>query len=180
MAITEHAQQTYDQMKVNLLAHLRSLFPVTGREHRLELQGLEIKDTLDMSDYRAQKQARMDGRTWAVPVYATFVLKNMRGRVIDRARMKIIDLPRLTNRGSYIVDGSEYMFPTQKRLRSGPYVRTGQNDELRTFFNMAKGRNFHLGIHPVKGHFQFQVDTSKNIPLYPILRALGVTADQMM
>lgn len=94
--------------------------------------------------------------------------------------MKIIDLPRLTNRGSYIVHGHEYMFPYQKRLRSGAYVRTGQNDELRTFFNLAKGRNFHLGIHPVKGHFQFQVESTRNLPLYPILRALGVTDAQMV
>ena len=180
MPVVHHAQKTYDEMKANLVSYLRTLFPIEGNVHRLELKDVEITDNLDMGDYKTQKSARMDGTTWSVPVNARFELKDQRGRVVDRARMKIIDLPRLTNRGSYIVSGSEYMFPTQKRLRSGPYVRTGQNDELRTFFNMAKGRNFHLGMHPVKGHFQLQVDTSKNIHLYPVLRALGVTDEQMV
>lgn len=180
MAMTLHANTTYEEMKRNLLAHVRQLFPIDGKVHRLELEDIEITDNLNENDYAQQKDARLGGHTWAVPVTARFVLKDQAGKILDRARMKIIDLPRLTNRGSYIVGGSEYMFPTQKRLRSGPYVRVGQNEELRTFFNMAKGRNFYLGIHPTKGHFQFQVDTSKNIPLYPILRALGVTDDQMV
>lgn len=179
-SVHAHAGRTYEDMKVKLSEHLRGLFPIEGKKHRLELKSLEIKDNADMNDYASQKLARMEGKSWAVPVIGTFELKTLDGKLVNRAKMKIIDLPRLTNRGSYIVGGSEYMFPTQKRLRSGPYVRTGQNNELRTFFNMAKGRNFHLGIHPDKGHFQFQIDTSKNIPLYPLLRALGVSDEQMI
>lgn len=174
----QHADATYSDVKAKLMAHLRDLFPVEGKRQRLLLKDLVIRDDADPGDYAAQKDARMTGRTWSVPVTAVFELREG-NRLVDRARMRIIDLPRLTNRGSYIVGGSEYMFPTQKRLRSGPYVRTGENDELRCFFNMRKGRNFHLGIHSEKGHFQFQVDTSKNIPLYPVLRALGVS-DQAM
>lgn len=180
MPVTQHAGRTYEEMKRNLLAHLQQMFPIQGKIHRLELAAVEVQDNLDPGDYRAQKSARMEGRSWAVPVVARFELKDMSGKVVDRARMKIVDLPRLTNRGSYIVGGSEYMFPTQKRLRSGPYVRSGENHELRTFFNMAKGRNFHLGMHPEKGHFQFQVDSSKNIPLFPLLKALGVGDDDMV
>jgi len=176
----ERAHEAYEATKTNLKNHIRQLFPITGKKHRLELLDLEIKDDLDPGDYADQKKARMEGRTWSVPVVARFVLKDARGRVVDRARMKIINLPRLTNRGSYVVSGSEYMFPTQKRLRSGPYVRIGQNEELKTFFNMAKGRNFHLGLHPTKGHFQLQIGTSGNIPLYPVLRALGVSDAQMV
>jgi DNA-directed RNA polymerase subunit beta' len=180
MPVTHHAGSTFDQMKANLLTHLRGLFPMEGKQNQLVLKGIEIQDKADAGDYGSQKSARMEGRTWSVPVVGIFELKTLSGKLLNRARVKIIDLPRLTNRGSYIVGGSEYSFPTQKRLRSGPYVRTGENNELRTFFNMAKGRNFHLGIHPAKGHFQFQVDTSKNIPLYPLLQALGVTDDQMV
>jgi DNA-directed RNA polymerase subunit beta' len=179
-SVHAHAGRTYDDLKRKLQAHLRELFPIEGKKNRLELTALEIKDDSDMGDYTSQKAARMDGKTWSVPVIGTFVLKGEGGKVLNRAKMRIIDLPALTNRGSYIVGGSEYMFPTQKRLRSGPYVRTGQNNELRTFFNMAKGRNFHLGIHPEKGHLQFQIDTSKNIPLYPLLRALGVSDEKMI
>lgn len=181
MAVTEHADTTFQEMKRNLLAHVRGMFPIQGKVHRLVLKDLEIRDNADPGDYQQQKDARLNGKTWSVPLVGVFELRTVVGnKLVDRARMKIVDVPRLTNRGSYIVGGSEYMFPIQKRLRSGPYVRSGENNELRTFFNLAKGRNFHLGIHPAKGYFQFQVDTSKNIPLYPLLRALGVSDDEMV
>jgi DNA-directed RNA polymerase beta subunit len=123
----------------------------------------------------------MAGRSWSVPVYGRFELKDLAtGTVINRSKIKILDLPRLTNRGSYIVGGSEYMFPLQKRLRSGAYTRTGQDGELRTFFNLAKGANFHLGMHPEKGYFQFQIGSSSNIRLYPLLVALGVSDQKMV
>lgn len=179
-APTQHADATYAQLKTNLQEHLRSLFPVEGRKNRLVLKSLEIRDTADPWDYREQKAAKMAGQSWTVPVIGRFELRDMAtNKLLDSSRMKIVDLPRLTNRGSYIVGGTEYMFPIQKRLRSGPYTRTGQDGVLRTFFNLAKGRNFHLGMHPQKGHFQFQVDSSRNIFLYPLLRALGVTNDEM-
>lgn len=176
----QHAARTFEAVKANLNEYIRGLFPVEGKVHRLVLRDLEIRDNADPGDYETQRRARMDGSSWSVPVTAQIELQDLGGKVVDRARIKLIDLPRLTNRGSYIVHGTEYMFPIQKRLRSGPYVRVGENDELRTFFNLAKGANFHLGIHPQKGHFQFQIDSSKNIPLYPLLRVLGVSDDEMM
>jgi DNA-directed RNA polymerase subunit beta' len=176
----QHAERTFEAVKANLAQYLRGLFPVEGKVQRLVLRDLEIRDNADVGDYQGQRAARMDGRSWSIPVMAQLELQTLDGKVVDKARVKLIDLPRLTNRGSYIVHGTEYMFPIQKRLRSGPYVRMGENDELRTFFNLAKGRNFHLGIHPQKGHFQFQIESSKNIPLYPLLRALGVSDDAMV
>lgn len=180
MAMYQHADATYQAMKKNLVDHVRGLFPIPGQVHRLELKSLEVKDNLDENDLPGQKTARMAGRTWSVPMVAELELRDQGGKTIDRARMKIIDVPRLTNRGSYIVGGSEYMFPFQKRLKPGAYVRVGQNDELKTFFNLGRGRNFHLGIHPEKGYFQFQVESTKNLPLYPILRALDVSDDDMV
>ena len=176
----QHAARTFEAVKANLGEYLRGMFPVEGKVHKLVLKGLEIRDNADIGDYDGQRAARMDGRSWSIPILAQLELQTLDGKVVDRARVKLVDLPHVTNRGSYIVHGTEYMFPTQKRLRSGPYVRLGENDELRTFFNLAKGRNFHLGIHPQKGHFQFQIESSKNIPLYPLLTALGVGDEAMI
>jgi len=176
-----HAGRTYDDLKVKLQAHVQAMFPVEGKKHRLVLKGIEIQDRLDPADYTSQKDARLQGRTWSVPLNAQLELVDIAsGRVLDRGKIKLIDLPRITQRGSYIVGGSEYMFPIQKRLRSGPYVRFGEDDILRTKFNLSKGRNFDIAIHPNKGHFQLQVDTSRNIALYPVLQALGVDDESMV
>jgi DNA-directed RNA polymerase subunit beta' len=176
-----HADRTYEDLKTKLGGHLQSLFPIEGKRHTLALKEVWVDDKLDPGDWTSQKDARMAGRSWSVPVYGRFELKDLAtGTVINRSKIKILDLPRLTNRGSYIVGGSEYMFPLQKRLRSGAYTRTGQDGELRTFFNLAKGANFHLGMHPEKGYFQFQIGSSSNIRLYPLLVALGVSDQKMV
>lgn len=174
-----HADATYRELKDRLAEHLRGLFPVSGSKRTLVLTGLEIRDNLDPGDYSSQREARLSGASWSVPVVGSFELKEG-GKVIDRARIKILDLPRLTNRGTYIVSGTEYAFPIQKRLRSGPYVRYTNAQELVTNFNLAKGKNFDIGLHPTKGHFQLRVDSSQNIPLYPILKTLGVSDDDMV
>lgn len=177
-----HAAKTYESVKQELSTFLTGMFPVHGLVHTLRLgpQGVFVDDKLDPDDYAEQKKARMAGGSWSVPVKADLELVDAKtGKVIDRSKIKLCDLPKLTNRGSYIVGGSEYMFPMQKRLKPGAYVRTAQDGSLQTQFNLKKGRNFKIGIHPQKGHFQVQVDTSTNLKLYPLLVALGVTDGQM-
>jgi DNA-directed RNA polymerase subunit beta' len=176
-----HAERTFADVKSVLMEHVKSLFPVVGLKHELRLKNIEIKDDLDPADYASQKDARMAGKRWSVPVKAELSLVDVAtGKVINTSTVKLIDLPRLTNRGTYIVGGTEYAFPTQKRLKSGAYVRTAGDGILRTQFNLAKGRNFELALHPTKGHFQIQVGTTSDLRLYPILIALGATDGQMM
>ena len=181
MVAYHHAAQTFEDVKRQVAAHLASLFPVKGTKRELRLTGpIDVQDTLAHDDYASQRDARMQGSSWSIPVKAPVELYDIElGKVISRGKIKILDLPRMTNRGTYIVGGSEYAFPTQKRLKPGAYVRTAQDGVLQTQVNLRKGRNFKLGIHPDKGHFQVQIESTQNLKLYPLLTALGVTEGQM-
>lgn len=180
-AASAHSAKTYDDVKARLAEFLAQLFPVRGLRRELRLAGaIEIDDKLSPDDYASQKQARMQGTTWSVPVRARMELVDLAtGAVVDSAKIKLLDLPRLTNRSTYIVSGTEYQFPMQKRLKPGAYVRSDQSGTLQTQFNLRKGRNFKLGIHPEKGHFQVQCESTTNLKLYPLLRALGVSDAEM-
>lgn len=173
----QHAAQTFDAVKRNLIEHLTTMFPVTGQTHELRLAGrVSITDNLAPDDYKAQRDARMAAKSWTVPVKAELELVNLKTeKVIDRANVKLLDLPRLTNRGSYIVGGTEYMFPAQKRLRPGVYVRTRGDGVTEAMFNLKKGRNFSVAMHETRGNFVVEIDTTKTLPLYPIMAAMGVS-----
>lgn len=177
----QHAASTFEAVKRNIATHLASLFPVRGQKHELRLvSGPEVQDSADPEDYASQRQARTKGTSWTIPVKAELELVDIAtDRVINRAKVKLLDLPRVTNRGSYIVAGSEYMFPSQKRLKPGVYVRTRGDGETEAMFNLKKGRNFSVTMNPKKGHFVVEVGTTTSLPLYPLLRAVGVTDDQM-
>jgi DNA-directed RNA polymerase subunit beta' len=176
----QHASSTFDSVKRNLVEHLTSLFPLESEGRTLRLTGpIVVDDRLAMDDYEGQRAARTAGKSWTVPVKAPLEL--LKGdRVIDRKTVKLLDLPRLTNRGSYIVGGTEYMFPAQKRVRSGVYVRTRGDGTTEAMFNLKKGRNFSVAMHPSKGNFVIEIATTTTLPLYPLLRALGVEDSEMV
>jgi len=158
---------------------ISQFFPVVGKKHTLVLRGIEEKSPKNIDDVTSQRQARMMGRTWATGLYGNFELvDNDTKKVIDRKSIKVLNLPHITRRYSYIVDGTEYQVDNQWRLKSGVYTRERADGDLETQFNMSKGRGFRMAFDPAKKNFKLQYGTS-NIPLLPVLRALGVSDDDL-
>ena len=158
---------------------ISQFFPVVGKKHTLVLRGIEEKSPKNIDDVTSQRQARMMGRTWATGLYGNFdLVDNDTKKVIDRKSIKVLNLPHITRRYSYIVDGTEYQVDNQWRLKSGVYTRERADGDLETQFNMSKGRGFRMAFDPAKKNFKLQYGTS-NIPLLPVLRALGVSDDDL-
>jgi len=147
-------------------------FPHEGAKNILELESIDVPDKLSVSNVTDQKSAKMNGRTWGVPVHATLVLKDKKtDKILDRSKIKVATLPKITNRYSYIVDGSEYQIDNQWRLKPGVYTKIQQNGELDSFFNI-QGQPLHIGFDPKERSFVFKHGGAQP-PLYPIMRALG-------
>ncbi len=171
-------KESFEALKTNTIESIKSSFPQEGDRHVLEVEDVEIDDKQSSGDYTSQKKAKMGGRTWGVPVRATMVLKDKKtGKVLDRKRQKIATLPKVTNRYSYIVDGSEFQVDNQWRLKPGVYTKVKQNGELDSFFNI-KGRPLHVGFDPKARKFQVQHGGAKP-PLYPIMKAMGISDDTL-
>lgn len=171
-------KESFSALKQNVQDSIKRTFPQVGEKHTLDIEDVEIPDIQSSADYTSQKKAKMNGRTWGVPVKATLVLKdNNTGKVIDRKTRKIATLPKVTNRYSYIVDGTEFQVDGQWRLRPGVYTKVKENGELDSFFNV-KGRPLHMGFDPKDRKFKVQLGGS-NPPLYPIMKAMGVSDDTL-
>jgi DNA-directed RNA polymerase subunit beta' len=167
--------ETFERLRERVFGAIRTQFPIDGRTRRLELDGLELDGKLRPGDLRSQKRAKLAGETWAEPVYATLTLRDTEsGQVLDRRRVRALELPRPTARQSFIVDGQEYQVDGQWQLRPGAYVRRRQSGEIETRFQTAGRPSFDLTFDPATKEFRMDYEKAK-IPLYPILSALGVS-----
>lgn len=167
-------EEGFKVLKDRVSETVGGLFPIVGKRHTLEIKDVLVKDTLSIDDIRSQKEAKVAGRTWSVPVEATVSLTdNQTGKVVDKQQIRLLNLPKYTRRHSHIVDGQEYQLDNQWRLKSGVYARVKDNGELQSSFNLAKGRGFSLEFDPKSREFNMAYGTS-NVPLAPLMQELGV------
>jgi DNA-directed RNA polymerase subunit beta' len=164
----------YAHLQERVLAGIATHFPVRGRVQSLHLDRLEVKDTLHPDDIRAQQKAKVDGGTWAVPVYAHLSLRDTAtGGVLDARRVRVAEIPKTTRRQSYIVDGQEYQVDSQWQLKPGAYVRRRDNGELETRMNVSGRRSFDVLFDPATQVFTMEYGKA-HVPMYPLLKTLGV------
>lgn len=155
------------------ISAIASTFPLTLRNGTLEVQDLKVV-TRQFSPID-QYNALMREGTLQEAVKGTLVLKDKEGKVVDTAKnFTLVHVPHLTERHTLIMGGNEYQVANQLRRKPGVYTARADNGELRAIFNLGRGSNFNLGFTPDKGTFHVQLGTS-NIPLYPVLRAAGVS-----
>lgn len=169
-------QETSQAIAREFEAGLRSGFPLTGKQHSLELTDVRFETPPPPDDYNAQKQATMTGATWGYGVKASFVLKDAGGHVLDRSTVKIATIPAPTIRQTFIVRGKEYQVPVQRRLRAGVYTKINKIGQPVADFNLAKGRNFSVILDPVRSLFYLTFKNTR-ILAYPVLRDVFAMTD---
>lgn len=179
-SITEQWSSTQDKVR----SAIADNFPIEGRKNKLVLNGVIIDDkAAQHGDLKAQEEAKTLGRTWGVPVHADLSLvdKNT-GQVIDRQKIRLLTLPKPTERYSYIVDGNEWQIDHLWRLRSGVYAHVKQNGDLETEFNLAtpfaRSPRLKIPFSAEKRRFKLKID-DQNVPLYTVLHTLGVDDAEM-
>lgn len=153
-------------------ATLAEVFPLDLKGRTLEVKDLRVH----AKDYspEEQKRALLTGTTLQEAVKGTLVLRGADGSVIDKAEdFTLVHVPYFTERHTVITDGNEYQIANQIRRKPGVYTQRADNGELRTIFNLGKGKNFDLSFNDKKGTFYLQYGAT-NIPMYAVLRGLGV------
>lgn len=163
------------QIRQKALEGLTTSFPLTLRDRTIELHDPHVVE----KDFgpNDQKRALLQGTSLHEPVKATLVMRDQTGKEVERVKnFTLLNLPYFTERHTFIVDGNEYQVSNQIRMKPGVYTRRRANEELETAFNLSKGSNFKLSLDPKKGHPYMEYGTT-TIPLYPVLRRLGVTHD---
>jgi DNA-directed RNA polymerase beta subunit len=171
-AILTDAPTRRAQIHQRAVEGLEKVFPLKAGKYTVELKNIQVQPR-DFSS-REQKDAILQGGTLQEPVHGDILLRHEDGRVIDQKKgVTLAQLPYFTQRHTFIVDGNEYSVSNQRRIRPGVYTRVRANEELEAAFNLSHGDNFRVNMDPAKGHMFLQYGAT-NIPLYPILKNLGV------
>ena len=139
-------------------------------DYSIKLDDIDYDDGQDPApeDY---KMAIMEGKSLVRPLRATVMVQSPAGPI--KKRTTLLHVPYLTDRGTFILDGIEYVIANQQRLRPGVYVHFRQTGEPEAYVNLAAGRTHRIVYDPNNRVFSVQFGQSK-IPLYPVLRALGI------
>ncbi len=170
-----------DALQKYVVDYIIKQFPIIGKTNTLSLKEISFDTTkIDPMDLPLQKELKLKGGTWALPVYGNLVLTNNKtGEVINESKKtRLLNLPIVTNRYSMIIDGSEYQTINQLRLKSGIYTRVKENGELESWFDLEKGYNFKMIFDPETKLF-YLILANRKFKVYPILKALGFPDEEM-
>lgn len=174
----EQVLSQWEQIKDSFAGSVTKMFPISGRKNTLELVNLTYDDSKNKeSDIKSQQLAKEQEKTWGIPVFGEFVLRDKEtGNVINKSRQKIAVLPKMTQRFTYIIGGGEYNSAYQQRIKSGIYSKVNEKGEHLAEINL-NGRNnafvkearLKIPFDLEKKKFNFSYATN-NIPLYSMLK----------
>ena len=98
---------------------------------------------------------------------------------LERKQQTLAHIPYLTDRGTFIHNGSEYVMLHQLRLKPGIYTREKENGEIESHVNARNPHESHrYFLDPAKGVFYTKLHQAK-IPLITLMKTLGATDSQL-
>lgn len=176
----DDTRTTRDLIYKNALGAVQKRFPVEDEEFRIELRNPRYTGPQEFS-MEEQKQALMKQRNLHTPITGTWrLIHKPTNQVLDEREDMVLNVPYYTDRGTMIRGGNEYSTASQARLRPGVYVRKRRTGEVEAHVNIkpGSGKPFRVHLEPKSGVFKLNVGQS-NLPLYPLMKAMGVTDRQL-
>jgi DNA-directed RNA polymerase beta subunit len=154
---------------------------IANQRHILRLKDVDY-DGDQRYDYTAQKKAILSNKSLNRRLLGTWeLIDKATGNTLDQKRMTVAHVPYMTERGTFINNGLEYVVKNQMRLRPGVFARVKENGEIESHANIMPGKGFghRYYLDPEKETFYMKVHQAK-IPLMPLMRALGATDKQLI
>lgn len=158
-----------------------SLQPLSNQRHTLSITDVGWGDPEEVKPIKTQKEAILKGETLSRGLKGTInLIDNSTGKVLESKRTTIAKIPYLTDRGTYIVNGTEYTLANQMRLRPGVFTRITNSGDVESHVNVmpGKGLSHRYSLSPEKGVFNISFGQS-NVPLMPVLKAMGASDKQI-
>lgn len=157
-------------------------FPMEYREHVINVTDLSFEDPPD--DYTAQSDAFLNETSMESKVRGTVTISKDGEDIINNRNVVITTIPRVTDRGTYILGGNEKVFINQMSLRPGIYVNRkralAEGEFIRADIR-ANRKRFTVTFNETKGTLQIEglgMDfgfKGKKVEVIPFLTFMGVS-----
>ena len=155
-------------------------FPQSYNGVRVELDKLDY-DGPDSYSLKEQREALLQDKYLTRRLRGNLKLFDEEtGDLLDERKTTLMQVPYLTERGTYVHNGNEIGSIRQARLLAGPYSRRQANGILETQFQprVGTGKAFRVNLEPSTGQYRFKIQQS-NLHLYSLLKDLGVSDESL-
>ena len=164
-----------------VLATASKFEPIVNQRHTLSVTDVGWGDNEETKSIKAQKEAILKGQTLNRSLKGTLNLTDsVTGDIIESKRTTLAKIPYLTDRGTFILNGTEYTLANQMRLKPGVFTRITHSGEVESHANImpGKGASHKYSLDPEKGVFSIKFGQS-SVPITPLLKALGASDKQL-
>jgi DNA-directed RNA polymerase subunit beta len=125
-------------------------------------------------------QCREKDLTYARPLTVTVAFINRETGEIREQSVFMGDFPWMTDRGTFIINGTERVVVTQLVRSPGAYVMEPKDREKQVFIaNLMPARGSWLELEiDKKGRVYVRIDRKRKLPVTVLLRAMGYASDE--
>lgn len=187
-AVTEADLQDfndYDALRTRVFTKaidaVKSMRPVQNEKYTLRVSDVKYdsEKPFTRQDY---KKAIQENRTLARKITGKYeLLDNATGKVIGAtSRKTIVNVPYMTEFGTFVRNGNDISIQNQMRLRAGVYTRFTSDGYPEAQFNAKPGTgpSVRTWMDPETSIFYLSMK-GRNVPLYPIMKSMGVDDNHM-
>lgn len=162
------------------VSEIKKIFPIETDKYIASIEKIYHENPHDVAqNYAAQKDATINALDFVVDIKADLKVKNKETKKeFTRQNVTVLNIPAMTNHGTFIIDGNQYFVKHQLRRRPGVYARIMENGEFETEVLVA-GANYKIRLEPDKGKI-FLMYRNKKIPFYHFLRYLDVPDNEIL
>jgi DNA-directed RNA polymerase subunit beta len=164
-------------LQEGLIEELDSFSPITDYTGKLELHFLGKDFKLKPPKYDVDEAKRRDS-TYAVQMYVPTRLINKETGEIKEQEVFIGDLPLMTDRGTFIINGAERVIVNQIVRSPGVYYKSETDKNGRRTYNasLIPNRGAWLKFETDKNDLVWvRIDKTRKLSAQVLLKALGLT-----
>jgi DNA-directed RNA polymerase subunit beta len=164
-------------LEEGLIEELESFSPITDYTGKIELHFLAKNYKLKRPKYDVDEAKRRDS-TYAVQMYVPTRLINKETGEIKEQEVFIGDLPLMTDRGTFIINGAERVIVNQIVRSPGVYYKSETDKNGRRTYNasLIPNRGAWLKFETDKNDLVWvRIDKTRKLSAQVLLKALGLS-----
>ncbi len=168
-------------LQEGLIEELESFSPITDYTGKLELHFLGKDYKLKRPKYDVDEAKRRDG-TYAVQLYVPTRLINKENGEIKEQEVFIGDLPLMTERGTFIINGAERVIVNQIVRSPGVYYKSETDKHGRRTYNasLIPNRGAWLKFETDKNDLVWvRIDKTRKLSAQVLLKAIGLSDNEI-
>ena len=169
-------------LEKGLIEELQNFSPITDYTGKLELHFIGEEYRLKRPRHDVEEAKRRDA-TFASQMYVTCKLINKETGEIKEQEVFIGELPLMTERGTFIINGAERVIVNQIVRSPGVYFKDEQDKNGRRTYNASviPNRGAWLKFETDKNNLLYvRVDKTRKINAHVLMRAMGLSDNDVI